>query len=280
MKMLRIVIVLCLMNHLVNSQSDTLAMWTFPTGTQIDSLPDYANSGNLSKYIFTDGGTSVIDYSKNGVTSKSAQATGWDSGTDLKSWQIELNTTGYGTLFLKSLITSGGLNPGPRDWKLQYRRSTGGIWIDVPNGEFVAANNWTTGNLDSIPLPNECNDTSSVFIRWIMTSDTSHTGLLVLSEGISKIDNIIITGSITIGKQDVVFDASVRIYPNPVKDILYIKHNNPENGEYQVIITDISGKNIYNGAENEIDIRNYSKGIYFVKVITNNGINVQKVVVE
>ncbi|MFA6482600.1 MAG: hypothetical protein WCW62_08495, partial [Bacteroidales bacterium] len=76
------------------AQQITLAKWTFPTGNAVDTLPDQASTLNLNKFIFTGGGTSVIAF-KNGASTKAAQASGWDNGQDLKSWQVEINTTGY-----------------------------------------------------------------------------------------------------------------------------------------------------------------------------------------
>ncbi|MFH1296399.1 MAG: hypothetical protein ABIJ04_03895, partial [Bacteroidota bacterium] len=60
----------------VSRGQELLAQWTFPTGNQSDSLADGGIPANLNKAIHTEGGgTSAIDFSKNGLTTKAAQAT-------------------------------------------------------------------------------------------------------------------------------------------------------------------------------------------------------------
>jgi len=84
-----------------------LARWTFPTGNASDSIADGGIAANLNKAIHTEGGTSAIDFSKNGYTTKAAQATGWDNGADLKCWIVEITTANYENLKISSRQQSG-----------------------------------------------------------------------------------------------------------------------------------------------------------------------------
>jgi hypothetical protein len=76
-------------------------------------------------------------------------------------------------------------------------------------------------------------------------------------------------------------DGNVRIYPNPVINSIYIES---KIGNTQIVITDISGnikmKQKTSTPLTTIDISDFSKGIYFVKVINDNGIIVKKFVKE
>jgi hypothetical protein len=173
----------------------TLAIWSFPTGTSADQLPNTASVNNVTKSITAEGGVGVIDFSKNGATTKAAQATGWDNGKDAKFWQIEINSTGYKNLLLNSKLSTGGTFPGPRDFKLQYKVGAAGTWKDVDSSNFKTANNWTTGVLNNIEISGDCDNQASVFIRWIMTSDTANDGTVVAATGICKIDDIKISAS-------------------------------------------------------------------------------------
>ena len=167
-----------------------LAKWTFPTGNPTDSLADGGLPVNLTMAIRTEGGTSAIDFSKNGATTKAAQATGWDNGAMTKYWVIRLNTVGYEMLKLSSKQQTGGNNPGPRDFMVQYRIGTTGTWADVPNSTMITANNWSSALLDSIDLPEPCKNQSSLYLRWIMTTNINSTGGTLTSNGINKIDDI------------------------------------------------------------------------------------------
>lgn len=61
-----------------------------------------------------------------------------------------------------------------------------------------------------------------------------------------------------------------RVYPNPVKDVLYIDFTKNETYTYQLI--DVSGREISTGTKNDshltIDTKEFDKGIYFLTIIT------------
>ncbi len=75
------------------------------------------------------------------------------------------------------------------------------------------------------------------------------------------------------------------IYPNPANGIININWKNKISDNAQIHITDISGRVVYTLNEkvssiNSIDITNFSTGIYFIKVIAEQGVYVEKLVVE
>ncbi|TSA24264.1 MAG: T9SS C-terminal target domain-containing protein [Bacteroidetes bacterium] len=61
---------------------------------------------------------------------------------------------------------------------------------------------------------------------------------------------------------------SVMIYPNPATNFITIKSDRTISS---VQITDFSGKVLYRGTETNLDIRNLSSGIYFVRTVTDKG---------
>jgi len=79
-------------------------------------------------------------------------------------------------------------------------------------------------------------------------------------------------------------DKSIVIYPNPTTGKITIKANNINSVE----VLDISGKLVCEIASSlpprndvvEIDISSFSKGIYILNIITDNGIVVEKIVLE
>jgi len=251
---------------------DTIAGWTFPTGTAIDANPNHGIVANAAMTITTQGGTSAIDFTKYGLTTKSAQATGWDGGKDIKYWQIEINTTGYNNLKLNSKQTAGGANPGPRDWKAQYKVGSAGSWFDIPGTALVNANNWTSAVLSNVSLPSACDNQTSVFIRWIMTSDTSIAPpALVVSLGTTKIDDIFILGnlvSVSIEQNEI---NTFSIFPNPGNGMINIQ------GDEQVKEIEIYNctgilieKIVNRNLSNVFDLTAYPRGIYLIKFLVNN----------
>ena len=276
MKKTTTILSLCLLLLACNSLNAQvlLAKWTFPTGTAGDSLADGGLAANLTMAIHTEGGTSPIDFSKNGFTTKSAQATGWDNGSMTKCWVVPVNTLGYKELKLSSKQQSGGNNPGPRDYMVQYRVGTAAAWTDVPNTAMVTANNWTSAALDSIVLPDSCANRPMVYLRWVMTSDTNSSGSPVTSAGINKIDDIYITGKqISTGVNNPENSVVFSVFPNP--------SNGPVTVTSQVIlrsidIIDLGGRIVYSDQAVNSRAVNFlpgiaTKGCYFIRVLTRAG---------
>ena len=64
---------------------------------------------------------------------------------------------------------------------------------------------------------------------------------------------------------------SLKLYPNPVKDILYL--NLPDSAKWFMQIFNISGSLIYENSilDNKIDLQNIKEGLYFIKIIDEKG---------
>ncbi len=280
-KLFTLLFTLTLVAGFAVSQNDTLAKWSFPTGTPDDSLPDLSTVLNSQMKIFTEGGTSAIDFSKNGETTKSAMASGWDAGTDTKSWQVSVNTTGYQNILLSSVQTAGGTNPGPKDFKLQYKTGVGGTWTDVTNGTVTVANDWTTGVLEDLALPSECDNAELVFVRWIMTSNLDINGTDLIADGKGKIDNIIFTGDVITGVENAGL-AEIKVFPNPSNGIITISAPDKITN---VSLYNITGKVVFtaviNSVTETIDFSNFAKGMYILKVETvNHEKLIKKIILE
>jgi hypothetical protein len=64
----------------------------------------------------------------------------------------------------------------------------------------------------------------------------------------------------------------LEVYPNPASSILYIKHSKDKKIELYNCI----GQMIYSTFLNEIDVSNYSKGIYYLRC----GFQTKKIILE
>jgi hypothetical protein len=270
---------------MLNAQT-LLAQWTIPTGTFADSLADGGITGNISTKVLKAVGTTVIDFNKTGYAGKAAQATQWDNGNGAKYWQIEVTTTGYTNIKLSSRQQSGNplTNPGPRDFKLQYKLGTAGTWTDVPSGTIQVLNEWTTSYVNNLLLPTACENVTSMFIRWVMTSNMSDDNTNdVLNTGTSKIDDILVYGDVSAGIQQV-SNNSFSIYPNPV-----VAGNNINLSTEMLVnsveVFDITGKlvliNDITTIDNNlvIDVRSLKAGMYFLKVNSEGKASSKKIII-
>jgi hypothetical protein len=170
-----------------------VAEWNFP-GNPDDNVADGGIGPNLTRQINAIGATGTISYIPVASSATSAATgPGWDNGNGNDYWEINIVTAGYYNLKVSSAQRSS--NTGPRDFKLQYKIGAGGTYADVPGGTVVIGNDWTTGVLTNISLPATCENKISVFLRWIMTTNTAVTLGTVSSAGTSGIDNISIIGN-------------------------------------------------------------------------------------
>jgi hypothetical protein len=81
----------------------------------------------------------------------------------------------------------------------------------------------------------------------------------------------------------IIHDLTLRMYPNPAADRIFIEQDNISGSETMVFIYDITGKlkhqaTTQNKSKIEIDIQHLSNGIYFVDVRTNDKQNTLKLI--
>ncbi len=71
---------------------------------------------------------------------------------------------------------------------------------------------------------------------------------------------------------DEMIDENFKIYPNPTSDYLYLSYDKEKLQHSQLIVSDVQGKILLqNGLENdEIDVHNFPKGIYFLQILKEN----------
>ena len=167
-----------------------LVEWNFPNNPD-NATADAGIAANLSNTISTGGATGTLSFGVSGASTNAATNTGWDNGNGTKYWLINFTTTGYTSITISSKQYSSAT--GPKNFKLQYQVGAG-AWTDIAGTDVVVGNNFTSGVLANIILPADCNNEASVFVRWIMTSNTSEDNGTVGSSGTSRIDDILVRG--------------------------------------------------------------------------------------
>ena len=82
--------------------------------------------------------------------------------------------------------------------------------------------------------------------------------------------------TVTTSNQEINVVSEINIYPNPTSGIISIDGENIENIE----IYNAKGQIILSGKKTIIDLSLYRKGMYFVKITTNNSLIVKKIILE
>lgn len=221
MKQILLIAVFLSAGTLLTAQ-ETLTGWTFPVNSGSDSLN--ANLGtNQNKgydirfeWSIAPGNDSTVNtvFFANGATTFAAATAGWDNGTGMKFWSIKFKANNYSNFKLSSKLSSDAAHPGPRDYKIQWRLSSTD-YQDVPNGVVTAAADWTTGVTTDLPVPITDQGSSSIYIRWLMNSDTDINGGTVTSAGWSMIDDILVTGVSTLGTEEILYTNRLKLFPTP-----------------------------------------------------------------
>lgn len=246
--------------------------WTFPNNPD-DCFADDGIQENLDKCISSTA-SGTISFSYAGATTNCARVTGWDDGEYSKYWLITFTTLNYKDIKLSSKQRSS--STGPKDFKVQYSLDNEN-WYDVPNSEIVCNDDWTTGVLNQLSLPEECNNKFLVSIRWLMTSSIAVNGSLVSASGANRIDDISLIG-LEIPSNILVLNdyEDIIIYPNPTMNEFCIK--NSKLNVFDIRIYNTQNRLLYITSEKCINLVGFEKGIYVVEFLTENQIIRKKIV--
>ena len=268
----------------LNAQT-VITGWTFPVNSGPDSLnANMGLTGNLGYDIRFEGTDTTYDviYFADGATDYAAAAKGWDNGADTKFWSIKFKAADYTNFKVSSKQYSTIAGNGPKDFKLQWKLS-GGTYEDVPSGSLIVMDDWTTGVVTELPVPITGQGTSSVYIRWIMASNDGVLGGSVAAGGETRIDDILVTATSTLGQEEILYTDRISVSPNPNKGCFTVHSTVPMSS---VRISDLSGKTLHSavncGTSAAIDLLNPAPGTYFlsVKFSDRDSWYTKKIVVE
>jgi len=149
-------------------------------------------------------------------------------------------TTAGGTLQMEATVLPANADDATYTWSVMD--GSGTATIDV-NGLLTAL---TDGTVSVIAVANDA-------------SSTAGTKTITISNQ-------------SVGVNEVALQ-KVNIYPNPVKNQLFIELDNQ--GVTEMLIIDYSGrvvKTIMNNSVNSIDVADLTQGIYVLKISTKNGV--------
>jgi len=269
----------------------TIAHWNFEDETKRDLITDSATF-MTSPYTADNGIAANIDIAPISITtgtmftawaagsggtgSWAANTSQWTDGMDAKYWVVTISTTGYEDLLLSS--KQRGSNTGPRDFKVQYS-TDGTIWTDVIGSEITVAGNFTSGVLNDIALPVECNNQASLMLRWIMTSNVSVNAGTTAAAGTNRIDDILIMG-VEVNVPVLEFASDVKVYPNPSNGQFVIESQD----NWTMMVFDIAGRmiasdNLYVGS-NDINLLGKPSGFYLIKLVNAKQTQTIRIVIE
>jgi len=145
-----------------------------------------------SEYTTGNDGCRVLETASNNVaysTSNGAYVSGWDAGNGTKYW----NLTSFNSNNLISLTVSffyrASSTTGPRDFALQYS-------LNNSTWNTVTALTYSTGlaSTGNISLPATCSNQPNLYLRIIMTSNTSIANGTINSTAYTYLKGVVLQG--------------------------------------------------------------------------------------
>ncbi|MDQ3051865.1 MAG: M43 family zinc metalloprotease [Bacteroidota bacterium] len=164
-----------------------------------------------------------------------------------QAWNIRYTKTGL-NLSTAGIISSSFI-PSASQWRLETVAINGAAYTNEPNVRFKFQYTQNTGN--------------NIYI-----------------------DDINVTGTSTVGIQDVEFLATVSVYPNPASGSSVISFNLSEPSQMQIEVTDITGRVVEVVERKKLNAGEYqyafgnglSEGVYFVRFQSNESDLTKKVI--
>lgn len=108
------------------------------------------------------------------------------------------------------------------------------------------------------------------------------------SFGSGETEDYLVTIVSTVGIEEKEVLNSVLVYPNPTAGLFNVVINNANFNQVSITVLDMQGKEVYNVSEKnnsatyakEINLEGLSKGLYYIKLNTENGVKVQKLIIQ
>lgn len=254
----------------------TLTQWTFEnvttpsTGTGTMSIIGGTNPANTS---FPSGSTGLAYSIKNFPNDTS------NSGT--AGFRFNTSTAGYNGITVSFYVN--GHNQSSRWQQYEYSTNGGSNWtiLNNNNGDLT-----TAFGLKSITLPASCDNNPNFAFRIVSifqppansAYQSIQGGGYNGNNGYWNIDSVTFSYNTLSTSQNQI--AGLKLYPNPVKEVLHIESNNTS--EKSIELFNVLGKSVYKGKtiNNSVNLSNVNKGVYIAKITEEEKTVTRKIVIN
>lgn len=264
-------------DELITQSSTSTDMWTSgPTNKTLLSTPNGSkayNTYNSGTYPLSTIGYLVTEcYDLSSISNPVFKFNmGFDIELDYDYLVVQYSKDqGENWEILGSASDPNWYNSSSTDNGLPGKQWTGlGTAINSTDNLSNATNKEYSYDLSSLASEN------SIIFRFAFYSD-----LYVAKEGV-VIDDLVISG--TLSTNDSLFLNGIAVYPNPSEDIFNINRNNSE--KLNIRLIDITGKEVFVKknitTENyQLDLSNFSKGIYLLNMSSNGKTSASKLILK
>lgn len=244
----------------------------FPQNDTLRYVQDFHN------YYAYDDGSAELGYGVNGVGASLAYKFEILKGDTLRAFKIyfaQLGTSVTNQIFRLAVWGGGGGGPvgAPVYEKFNqtpnYVDSINGFYTYMTDPVFVPAGTWYFGFIQNnavlLNLGLDTNTPADASRKFINTSGTWTNSQL---PGMWMIRPVFSQSIINTGVTETADEAAFTVYPVPASDEVHVNLDLQDALEYNMTITDLTGRKIFYAAnfESTIDVSGFSPGVYMLHV--------------
>ncbi|MBI4929710.1 MAG: T9SS type A sorting domain-containing protein [Bacteroidetes bacterium] len=210
------------------------------------------------------------------------QKTGGDPGNNIAAWDgVNWSDVGGGTMpanvndiinFQGYLYVCGQIDNAGAIPVTRMARWDGKRWCN-PGADFKLSNGWQSGTPNCMAVLNNELYVGGAFFT-INADTVNNIGKLIGNSYVANCDS-------TAGINENNFSSQINIYPNPTTGIFTITSTEKISS---IKITNVIGEEIVTSAINNqtstIDLSIQPKGIYFIKLFSEKGIEIKKIILQ
>lgn len=246
--------------------------WAISSGTDVSTV-DFANLSTINGTGYDASNNYAVSFSSDQtIMHLDGDAAGEVvTGMYVNNLTVAYNIIKDGNMFSKKF---GGLTGNDEDYFLLTIKKYLGGTLSSETVEFYLADyqfadntqdyivdEWTWVDLTSLGQADS--------LAFSLTS-TDNGAYGMNTPAYFAVDNVVTSDGI-VAIENVEANSLFEIYPNPANEFFVLK--NLENEDAEISIFDLTGRLIYNntitGNQNEINIQNFAKGTYVVKILSN-----------
>jgi autotransporter-associated beta strand protein len=240
-----------------------------------------------STFSFQNGGTNIVNLTlREGSVSEFEimNATSYDKVIATGKVRFSKDSLAAGKPKIKiKTLTGAQIKDGDRFEIIKAKSLdaaySNGFDIEYPSVNGIA---WSVeSKADSTKVPKESFTFTNKVTTYTMT-DSLAINTVVLTDTMKYNYRVTVIAHAASAVNNISDKNNISMYPNPAKDILYFNADKTEINSIEII--DIKGrvifKNKYDSRAIQVNIGQFNPGIYYTKVLTREGIKVNKLIVQ
>ena len=218
-----------------------------------------------------------ITHVSNGATNVNLSVSGNGVSSTVPILSVSETSIGFGDV-------SVGSTSGAQSYVIEGSNLTDDITITAPSGFFVSDDGINYSAFLILTMLDNSVDQTDIYIQFSPTEPKSYSeNVTHESAGAISVNLVVLGNSTSTAINDVDSDNYIKISPNPSNGLITIEYNQANREEASIEIINSSGVLVYKtriSSSKQIDLQQQAKGLYFVRIITDDTIQTEKIIIK